>query len=328
MDSLLDTAPCGFVSFTDDGTIFMVNATLLDLLGYQREELQGQHFETILPIASRIFYQTHFFPSLKMQGKLDELYFSLRSKSGIYLPMLINARRQEHAGFITNDCIFITIHKRNEYEDEILRAKKAAEEAIRAKEQANMELAETNALLKAKQLELLQLNNKLEVMATTDVLTGLKNHRSFQDYLTLEINKAAENSTKLSLLLIDIDYFKRINDTFGHLVGDRYLRGIAHLLQQCSTGLGVAARYGGEEFAVILPNMGLVEAVNTAEKFRATIEADPWVEVAVTVSIGVSTLSAKISDKYSLLATADKALYASKARGRNCVTHGCDLMNE
>jgi PAS domain S-box-containing protein len=133
MDDLLNTAPCGFLSFADDGMILMVNATLAALLGHDRDELQGRHIESILPIASRIFYQTHFFPLLKMHGKVEELYLSLRSKSGDDVPVLVNAVRRERAGTVVNDCVFVPMHQRNRYEDEILQAKKAAEEANQAK---------------------------------------------------------------------------------------------------------------------------------------------------------------------------------------------------
>src|ERR1051325_1521698 len=95
MDDLLNTAPCGFMTFTDEGTIRAVNATLLKLLGAAADELEGQHVESILPVASRIFYQTHFFPLLKLHGEASEIYFSLRSKNGEDIPVLVNAARRE-----------------------------------------------------------------------------------------------------------------------------------------------------------------------------------------------------------------------------------------
>ena len=135
MDELLDTAPCGFVSFADDGRILAVNATLLELLGYARGELQGRHIEFVLPVAGRIFYQTHFFPLLKLHGRAEEVYFSLRGKNGTDVPMLASAIRRERGEAFVNDCIFMHIRQRNQYEDEILQAKKVAEEATRAKDE-------------------------------------------------------------------------------------------------------------------------------------------------------------------------------------------------
>jgi PAS domain S-box-containing protein len=135
MDDLLNTAPCGFLSFADDGEILMINATLLDSLRYAEDELRGRHVESLLPVASRIFYQTHFFPLLKLHGKVEEIYLSLRAKSGEEVPVLINAVRRERGGVAANDCILVQIRQRNQYEDEILRAKKVAEEATRAKDE-------------------------------------------------------------------------------------------------------------------------------------------------------------------------------------------------
>ncbi len=135
MDDLLNTAPCGFLSFTDDGRIVLVNDTLLGLLGYGREELLGRHVESLLPVASRIFYQTHLFPLLKLHDRVEEVYFSLRSRGGTEIPVLANAARHERGGVVANDCVLMQMRQRNQYEDEILQAKRAAEEATLAKDE-------------------------------------------------------------------------------------------------------------------------------------------------------------------------------------------------
>ncbi len=135
MDDLLNTAPCGFLSFADDSKIVAVNATLLDTLGYELGELQGRHVETFLPVASRIFYQTHFFPLLKLHGRVEEVYLTLRAKNGTEVPVLANAKRRERAGGVVYHCILMQMRQRNQYEDEILQAKKVAEEATRAKDE-------------------------------------------------------------------------------------------------------------------------------------------------------------------------------------------------
>jgi PAS domain S-box-containing protein len=135
MDDLLNTAPCGFLSFTDDGKIVRVNATLLNLLAYDTDELPGRHVESLLPVASRIFYQTHLFPLLKLHDGVEEVYLSLRSKGGAEIPVLVNAVRREREGVVVNECILMHMRQRNQYEDEILQAKRAAEEANRAKDE-------------------------------------------------------------------------------------------------------------------------------------------------------------------------------------------------
>lgn len=136
IDELLNTVPCGFLSFADDGTIILINATLLGLLEMELNEVCGRKIECLLPIASRIFYQTHFFPLLKLHKKAEEVYFSLRSKQGNDIPMLINGIRKEKEGKFFNECVLIPIKQRIQYEDEILRAKKMAEAAIVAQQEA------------------------------------------------------------------------------------------------------------------------------------------------------------------------------------------------
>ncbi|WP_339382701.1 diguanylate cyclase domain-containing protein [Microcoleus asticus] len=140
IDELLNISPCGFLSFADDGTIVMVNATLLQLLGHETDELRERKIDSILPTASRIFFQTHFFPLLKLHGKVEEIYFSLRSKQGSDIPMLINAVRRKNGENFVNDCILICIRQRIMYEGEIIKAKKAAEAAIIAQKQAEIAL--------------------------------------------------------------------------------------------------------------------------------------------------------------------------------------------
>jgi PAS domain S-box-containing protein len=132
MDDLLDNAPCGFLTFADDGTILLVNTTLRRWLGYEPEELPGRHIGSLLAAGGRIFYQTHFFPLLKLNGKAEEIYLSLQTRTGESLPVLVNAVRRTDATPPVNCCVFIPIRQRSRYEDEILQAKRTAEEATRA----------------------------------------------------------------------------------------------------------------------------------------------------------------------------------------------------
>ncbi|MDQ4123095.1 MAG: ATP-binding protein [Acidobacteriota bacterium] len=135
MDELLNHAPCGFLVFADNGSIVEANATLLGLLGYERGEFLKLHIEKIFSVAGRIFYQTHFFPLLKLKGKVEEIYLDLRSKTGESVPALVNAARHEREGKTFNDCIFVAMRQRSEYEDQILLAKKHAEAATVAKDE-------------------------------------------------------------------------------------------------------------------------------------------------------------------------------------------------
>ena len=135
MDRLLKNAPCGFLVFGDDGKIVEANDKLLNLVGYERDELLRLHVEKIFSVAGRIFYQTHFFPLLKIKGSVEEIYLDFRTRAGETIPVLVNAARQERDGQTFNDCIFVAMRQRSQYEDEILRAKREAEAATRAKDE-------------------------------------------------------------------------------------------------------------------------------------------------------------------------------------------------
>jgi PAS domain S-box-containing protein len=129
----LDTAPCGYVTVADDGTMTDVNATLATILGYSAVELEGWHLQKILGPGGRIFYQTHVFPLLKLHGVAEELYMPLRTRDGADLPMLVNATRRERDGTVANDFVFVRMIQRHEFEDQLVTARRLAEEANSAK---------------------------------------------------------------------------------------------------------------------------------------------------------------------------------------------------
>jgi PAS domain S-box-containing protein len=130
---VLDRAPCGYVAFNDDGTVIAANSTLGELLDVDAEGLVGRSIEEILTIPARIFYQTHFFPLVKLHGRAEEIYFTLRARSGAHVHVLVNAVRHEVDGAQRIDCVMLRIHERQKYEQELLQAKKVAEHANAAK---------------------------------------------------------------------------------------------------------------------------------------------------------------------------------------------------
>ena len=135
MNDLLNYAPCGFLVFNDDGKIVDVNQTLLDRLGYERGELTALHIEKLFTLPGRIFYQTHFFPLLKLHNKVDEIYLSLKTRAGDEIPVLANAVRRARAEGFFNDCVVMPMYRRSQFEDELLKAKKEAEAATLAKDE-------------------------------------------------------------------------------------------------------------------------------------------------------------------------------------------------
>ncbi len=160
-----------------------------------------------------------------------------------------------------------------------------------------------------------------ERLATTDGLTGLVNHRTFQARLDEHMAAAQRYGKKVSLLLTDIDHFKSVNDTYGHPVGDHVLKGVARILQKEARTTDVAARYGGEEFALVMPETDGAGAMRTAERIRervaqAIFDSEQG-ELSVTLSIGVATFPQDAKKKADLIEQADAGLYHAKRHGRN-----------
>ncbi len=164
-------------------------------------------------------------------------------------------------------------------------------------------------------------NIGLEELASTDGLTGLKNHRVFKELLAREFGRALRYDKPLSLILLDVDHFKTFNDTFGHPEGDAVLKRVAAILRETGRMTDFTARYGGEEFAILLPETAAEGADVIAERIRQAVERDLWEKRKITVSIGVSSFHDGVADGAALLDAADKALYISKKQGRNRVTH-------
>ena len=173
--------------------------------------------------------------------------------------------------------------------------------------------------------ELLYVRDNLEKQATHDKLTGLYNRHFMVEILEKEFSRALRHQSDLSCLLLDLDNFKDVNDTFGHTFGDLVLREFSAGLDQNIRKSDISIRYGGEEFMVLLPNTGIAGAQNIAEKIRATCEKkrydDGHNSTTVTVSIGIASIKQhQLIDDKEIVACADKALYRSKAEGRNRIT--------
>lgn len=163
---------------------------------------------------------------------------------------------------------------------------------------------------------------RIKQQAVTDSLTGLYNHMEFQKQLTKDICRSRRFKNELSLLILDLDHFKLVNDTYGHQVGDAVLREIAHLMGSHLRAFDKVFRYGGEEFAIILPQTSTHDARLTAERIRHSIAqrsygTDAGHGIEVTISIGVATFPHDAQGRKELIGTADQALFAAKRAGRN-----------
>jgi len=158
----------------------------------------------------------------------------------------------------------------------------------------------------------------LYTRAVEDGLTGLWTKRHFASEARMAIDASRRHGDPLSLILVDIDHFKKVNDTHGHVAGDKVLRGVAEILKK-RVRAGSAFRYGGEEMAVLLPKAELAGAVQVAERLRASIEAKKIAGVKVTASFGVAQLDDGVGDPPAFVEKADRALYRAKETGRNRV---------
>jgi len=195
--------------------------------------------------------------------------------------------------------------------DQLLAQNEELERVYQQLQQAHLELATLNA-------ELVEANRALAQAAVTDGLTGLQNHRAFQEALHSAVQMAERLQQPLSLIMMDIDHFKQFNDTFGHPAGDELLRQVAQVLRESARAYDVAARYGGEEFALLLPNTALEQAVQVAERLRQQIRALENPHAPISASFGVATYRRGTSHA-TLLHEADTALYRAKHSGRDQV---------
>ena len=203
---------------------------------------------------------------------------------------------------------------------------------IPQKELISLSYSRWAMLMKEYQAELSEINNMLEsknkeyeVMASTDSLTGLYNRHKFTELYLSSYTSMIQRNNEMSLILLDIDFFKQVNDTYGHGVGDKVLVQIAHALLRTLRNIDIVCRWGGEEFLVLLPTASIENAKNLAQKLKEHIETlDIDIAGSVTASFGVSCVKEGESMQ-EVVDRADRALYLAKNFGRNCVKTELDL---
>ncbi len=270
------------------GLITHWNAAAEKLYGYSADEILGQSIKTIFPPGMEEFY-------LDMRDRVigsDEsgFYDAVRvSKNGVLIPVRLAVTRiKNEVGEIT---AVVTIHRD-------ISEQKQREDALR------------------------KASSEFETLARTDTLTGLFNRRVLTERLNLEMSRAQRYGSPLSLLILDIDHFKSINDTHGHPVGDMVLSGSAEVISILSRDSDVPARYGGEEFFIVLPETDLAGSLlfaerlqlRFAEKMYDGINGDKF---GVACSIGLTEFRKDEDDESSIMARADAALYQAKETGRD-----------
>ena len=186
-------------------------------------------------------------------------------------------------------------------------------------EEKHFELSQLVEQLQESKEEIQSKSKELEFLANHDPLTLCLNRRSLDRALETLFSKAKVNELELSCLMIDIDYFKLVNDRYGHATGDQVIQAVANVLRDCTRDSDLVSRYGGEEFCIVLPGLRQKDAKQIAERVRETIEKTEFGGVKITASLGLSSLEQNASKPEELINQADKALYAAKNGGRNRV---------
>lgn len=207
-------------------------------------------------------------------------------------------------------------------DDELGLLTRAFNEMMEKLRTSQLEIEQDRIRLAEKNEELQRANEILSQLSITDGLTKLHNHRYFQDHLTREIKRVSRTKQPLALILLDIDDFKLLNDTYGHAAGDDVLTSLAAIMNDSARESDLIARYGGEEFVILMPNTDLAGAVHLAEKIRMAVETtrliigDGMKPIEITISLGVAVYDGNRREFFS---EADRALYQAKAAGKNCV---------
>jgi diguanylate cyclase (GGDEF)-like protein/PAS domain S-box-containing protein len=317
--AILEAIQEPFFILNEAGEFLNANPVGIDLLGYPPEDLPGMVLTDLVALEDLSRVQEGF--ERIEEEKEIRLDIQIVNRTGEQIPVRLFGIKGE-------SCLLITLRDLSERirtEKERERREKEVLQKIRERDRYAQELQALRDLYNEKLREIEKMREAAVRLSYIDDLTDIYNHRFFIQHLTLEIERQKRYPNPLSLLMIDIDYFKDYNDTNGHLAGDQALKAIAMLIQHGVRQSDIVARYGGEEFAAILINAGKEGARNIAERVRMNIADTRFPNERfqpngdLTVSIGVGTFSASLSTLTDLIREADKALYRAKRAGRNRV---------
>lgn len=307
------------ISHTVNGIILSWNRGAEIIYGFSHEEMIGksvfqlfpddkqQEFNDIIQqIKENIDIQQYETVHQCKKNKLINMSLS-------YAPIFSSSKK-----LLAVSCIGRNITQQKRVWEELLKHREELDSLV---EQRTQELSETNLKLHQEIAERKRVEEQLRLLADKDTLTGLLNRRRFLELMDQEFTRSKRYGLPLTLLAIDIDHFKQINDTYGHAAGDEVLKAFAHAGQQVFRSIDIFGRTGGEEFAVLLPETPLDGAQEAAERFRSTIEAMTVnVEnntIHITVSIGIALVNNAVQSVQSMMTNGDQALYAAKHAGRN-----------
>lgn len=284
------------------GHIVLANAQAEALFGYDRSELLQRPIEVLIPprfAASHADHRARYMHEMdsRRMGADADLFALQKSGSEFPVDIMLSPMILHGTHFVL--CVVRDITERKAAQDE--RERQTA--------------------------ELRRLHAELELLANHDGLTGLYNWRAFYEHAGQMLRTAHRRHETATLLMLDLDHFKRVNDRFGHPEGDRVLQAVAATLKATARENDIVARHGGEEFVVAALGLDETESLVVAERLRAAVEAIENMKTRITTSIGIATLTPQSEKRETarllaeLLDQADQALYAAKKHGRNRVFH-------
>jgi diguanylate cyclase len=320
LEQHISSIPCGFLSLNSDYLIEAVNDTFLEWTHLKKDKIIGQHIETLLSAGNKLMLHSLFYPQISEHHLVEELFVHIYNGAHEKLPCILNAKAYELNGKRAIDIVIMPMKKRFEYEQELRMMKKMLEKAYDEKEQAYNHLQQIYFEIEQKQKELLEINKELIEISNTDKLTKIANRRYFQNQLATHIDLFESEHIPFALLIIDIDYFKQVNDLYGHQIGDEVLVKLATILKDSVRYGDTVARFGGEEFTILLANTKSTQAMEMAKHLKTIVENEVWPTSGnLTISIGCAVYSSGDTED-TLIQHADDALYYSKRNGRNQAT--------
>ncbi len=280
----------GHLVVDSDRNIVFCNTYICQIAQAESSELIGASLSGYFTKASNIFIDSYIYPLLLSDSLVQETQLNWLSVEGDSIPVTANIKLAADGNTYWS---LYTCANRDKLQGELIKARE---------------------ILESQSKELL-------LLASTDSLTGLLNRRAFAVQAKKLVSHLLRGSSVYAVLSIDIDFFKRVNDTYGHKIGDKVLRHLAQVLSSERRAHDLVARTGGEEFVMLLPELSAEHALEFAERLRRKIAAQPIESLSITVSLGVAVSDPEHPSRFEqLLDWSDKALYDSKNQGRNRTT--------
>ncbi|MFT4608299.1 MAG: diguanylate cyclase (GGDEF)-like protein [Urechidicola sp.] len=285
----LDSFSSGHLVVSAKRDVYYCNDYIRQQLGWQLEGSTHRNLHSFFSKASNIFIDSYVYPLLIDQSHVDEIQLTVLTPSGERFPVIANIKMTENRETFWS--LFICVNRDKLYQ-ELIQAQERLEEQSK---------------------ELLEL-------ATIDPLTGLLNRRELNNRADRMLFQTKRLNLELAMLVIDIDHFKKVNDSFGHATGDEALKHVSKIISNGRRNEDIVARWGGEEFVLLLSNTNNLDAVRIAEFICTSIESTSIEGVNITISIGIASIYKDKRDSFdNLFSRADAALLTAKRSGRNRV---------